>query len=289
VTSERTKIIPASSSHLLPLADPDSRPSTLLAPFHKPFFIAFLLFWVINETLLLLRFEISGAWQWIEGSLIVSAVFSTVLALGRRLPAQNVLMTVVVVSGLSTGIMTVATLTGVPLGPFTYTGNFGEKLFNVIPWPIPLLWLLVIINGRGVARLVMRPWRKTNFYGFWVIGLACAFAVILDLSLEPFAVYARGLWVWQASKTALSFYTAPWVNFLGWLIIPLAILSFSIPWLINKQPVKQAIDYHPLIVWLLFNVLLTTGNAMQGRWPAVAIGVLGNAAISVYAIRGARW
>jgi bisanhydrobacterioruberin hydratase len=288
VTSERTKAA-ATSPMVLPLANPDSKPSTLLAPWHRPFFIVFLLFWVVNEALVALRIELTGGWGWVEGGLIVSAVFSTLLALGRRLPAQNVLMTAVVVSGLATGVMAVATLTGVPLGPFIYTAHLGEKLFNVVPWPLPLLWLLVIINGRGVARLVMRPWRKTNFYGFWVIGLACLFAVIFDLGLEPFAVYAKGLWVWQASKATLSWHTAPWVNFLGWFIIPLAILSFSIPWLINKQPVKQAMDYHPLIVWLLLNGYLATGNALDGRWSAVAVTAVGNAAIAIYAIRGARW
>lgn len=221
--------------------------------------------------------------------MLVSGVLSTLLALGRRLPAQNVLMTIVTVSGLATGVMAVAVLTGVPLGPFLYTSQMGEKLFNVVPWPVPLMWLLVIINGRGVARLVMRPWRKTNYYGFWVIGLACVFAVVLDLGLEPFAVHVRGWWVWQASKATLSWYSAPWINFLGWFILSLSILSFSIPWLINKQPVKQAMDYHPLVVWLLLNVYLATGNALQGRWPAVFVTVLGNAAIAAYAIRGARW
>ena len=273
----------------MPLASPDSRPSTALAPWHKPFFIFFLLCWVLNEALMALRVDLPPEWRWIEGALVVSAFFSTLLTLGRRLPAQNVLMTAVLVLGLATGFMAIAALTGVPLGPFVYTPHLGEKLFGVVPWPIPLIWVLVIINGRGVARLVMRPWRKTNYYGFWVIGLTCLFAVIFDATLEPFAVHVKGLWVWMASKTALSYYTAPWVNFLGWFIIPLAILSFSIPWLINKQPVKQAMDYHPLIMWLLLNLYLITGNALQMRWPAVAVAVCGNTVIAVYAIRGARW
>ena len=273
----------------MPLASADSRPSTALAPLHKPFFILFLLCWFVNEALLGLRVDLPTEWRWVEGGLLVSALFSTLLSLGRRLPAQNVLMTTVVVSGLATGFMSIAALTGVPLGPFVYTEHLGDKLFNLVPWPIPIVWVLVIINGRGVARLAMRPWRKTNYYGFWVIGLTCLFAVVFDFGLEPFAVYVKGLWVWMASKTALSYYTAPWVNFLGWFIIPLSILAFSIPWLINKQPVKQAMDYHPLIMWLLLNLYLTTGNALQMRWTAVAISLCGNAVIAFYAIRGARW
>jgi uncharacterized membrane protein len=81
----------------------------------------------------------------------------------------------------------------VPFGPIAYSEAFGEKLFTVLPWPVPFLWIVVVVNGRGVARLIMRPWRKTNYYGFWVIGLTCVLAVLLDLSLEPFAS-ARHYW-----------------------------------------------------------------------------------------------
>ena len=86
-----------------------------------------------------------------------------------------------------------------------------------------------------------------------------------------------------------SWFTAPWVNFLGWFVSALAMLVFTLPWLINKQPVKQAMDYHPLVVWLLLNLWLLAGNAGHGLWLAVALGAVGNAVIAVFAIRGARW
>src|SRR6185436_7488588 len=105
----------------MPLASPDSRPSTALAPWHKPFFIIFHLCWALNETLMALRVDLPPAWRWIEGTPVVSAFFSTLLPLERRLPAQNVLMTAVLVLGLATSFMAVAALTGVPLGPYIYT------------------------------------------------------------------------------------------------------------------------------------------------------------------------
>jgi uncharacterized membrane protein len=219
----------------------------------------------------------------------VLAAATSFLALGRRLPLQNVLMAAAVIGGLSGGIVAVGVLSGVPFGPIVFSDAFAERLFAVVPWPIPLLWVALIINGRGVARLIMRPWRKTNFYGYWVIVLACLLVVLFDLGLEPFAVHVQGWWIWLASKSALSWHTAPWVNSLGWFITGMVILALSIPWLINKQPIKQPMDYHPLVVWLLLNLWVATGNALHGYWLAAALAVAGNAVASVYAVRGARW
>jgi hypothetical protein len=52
---------------------------------------------------------------------------------------------------------------------------------------MPFIWAVAVLNSRGVARLILRPWRKTTKYGLWVIGLACVLTVIFDFNLEPFA------------------------------------------------------------------------------------------------------
>ena len=256
---------------------------------HKPVFILFLVVWAVNWVLLVLRVQLPAQGRWIEALLPILAAATSVLALGRRLPFQNVLMAVVVILGLSTAIVAVGALSGVPFGPVVYSDGLGERVFTVVPWPMPLLWVALIINGRGVARLIMRPWRKTNFYGYWVIGLACALAVLFDLGLEPFAVHVKGWWIWLSGVATLSWHTAPWVNSLGWFIAALAILALAIPWLINKQPIKQPMDYQPLVVWLLLNLWVATGNALHGLWWAVGVTLVGNAVAAVYAVRGARW
>jgi uncharacterized membrane protein len=278
-----------------PLAsvDPSQLAKMRLSPaagrWHKPVFIVFLVVWAVNWVLLLLRVELPAEGRWLEALLPVLAAATSLLALGRRLPFQNVFVAAVVIVGLSTAIVAVGALSGVPFGPVVYSDDFAERLFAVVPWPMPLVWVALVINGRGVARLIMRPWRKTNFYGYWVIGLACLLAVVFDLGLEPFAVQVKGWWIWLSGKSVLSWHTAPWVNCLGWFITALAILSLSIPWLINKQPVKQPIDYHPLVVWLLLNLWVATGNAVAHLWLAVGVSLVGNMVTAIYAVRGARW
>ncbi len=279
-------------------------PSRALAPWHKPAFILFLACWAVNVVLLGLGIDQSLGGRWVEGILLWLAVLTSLLTLGRRLPLQNVATTALLVATISGIIISVGSVTGIPFGPCVYSDLLGrdlldllpssaafgqQKSFNVLPWPLPLVWIVVIVNGRGIARLIMRPWRKTNYYGFWVIGFTCLLAVILDLSMEPFAVRVKSYWIWTTAKSVPAWYTAPWVNFLGWFVTALSILAFSIPWLINKQPIKQPVDYQPLVNWLLINSWLMTGNAVHRLWPAVGLGLGANAVAAFYAIRGARW
>jgi uncharacterized membrane protein len=286
---EFDKSLPRPSTSSISATAVQDRPSPLIEYWHKPVFILFLVIWTVNWVLTLLRVELPENARWIEGCLPVMLALTSLVALARRLPLQNVLMAGAFISGISAVIVGVGVGSGVPFGPMVYGDRLGWKIFGAVPWSLPLLWVALIINGRGVARLIMRPWRKTNYYGFWVIGLTCVLAFVFDLGWEAFGVRVKNYWVWQTPNSVPAWYTAPWVNFLGWLITALAILAFTIPWLINKRPVKQPIDYHPLIVWLLLNLIVASANAVHHLSHAVIISLFGNAVVAIYAIRGARW
>jgi uncharacterized membrane protein len=255
---------------------------------HKPVFIAFLVCFAVNCVTLLLGVSLSEHWRWLEGLFWLLAAATSLLGLARRLPEQNVFMASALIAAISFTIAIVAEKTRVPFGPRAYTEALGVKIFRV-PWPMPFLWLVVIVSARGVARLIMRPWRKTTYYGFWVIGLACLLATVFDAGLEPFATRVRHYWFRETHVSVVNWYSAPWVNFLGWFVTALGILGFTTPWLINKQPVKQPTDYHPLVIWLLLNFYFATGNALQQLWFAVALSLSVNVLVAAYAVRGARW
>src|SRR5258706_1098319 len=118
-------------------------------------------------------------------ALVATAITLSVAA--RRLPFQNVLLAAVVIALIGGGVQLLGAATGIPFGAIIYTENTRPLIFNLLPWAMPLVWVVAVLNARGVARLVLRPWRKTHTYGFRVIGLTCVLVGVLDLGLEPFA------------------------------------------------------------------------------------------------------
>jgi uncharacterized membrane protein len=250
-------------------------------------FVAQLVFVCVLTWLPASRF---AAARWPEGILLCLATAAAVSSMLKQLPGQNVILAGLIIIFIGGAIQTVGALTGIPFGPFAYTGNFGQTLFNPLPWCAPLLWLVAIPVNRGVARLVLRPWRKTQAYGFWLIGITTALIVLLDFDLEPFATQVKHYWLWQPTRLPLDWYGAPLVNPLGWAVTALLILAFATPALIVKKPgPRQPPDYQPLAFWLLITVLFASGAVAHRLWPAAVFIAVSSAVVAIFAIRGGRW
>jgi uncharacterized membrane protein len=181
------------------------------------------------------------------------------------------MLAAIVIAVLGSAVHVLGGLTAVPFGPFVFTDRAGRMLFQPLPWTIPLVWLVVILNARGVALLVLRPWRQTRNYGFWLLGLAVGLVVLFDFGFEPFATQVMNYWSWKPTKLPYDWYGAPFVNFLGWALGALVILVFVTPALLNKHPVKRPPDYHPLVVWLALLVVLASATAKHRLWAATIL------------------
>lgn len=235
--------------------------------------------------------SLPGKSGWAEALLIVMLTFATLSNLAGQLPAQNVLLAaaiIAVVGGLAHGI---GAVTAIPFGPFTFVEACGPKIFNTLAWPVPALWVIIVFNSRGVARLILRPWRKLRNYGFWLIGITTALVVLFDLAMEPFASQVGRYWLWLPTAFPVTWHGVPVTNSLGWLMATLLMLAFATPSLINKQSRsrKSPPDYHPLVVWQLGLVLFATGAVMQSLWLAAGFCVATGLVTTFFAIRGARW
>ena len=227
--------------------------------------------------------------RWPEGLLLVLASASVLGSVSRGLPTQNVLLAAVIIAVIAGGVASLGALTGIPFGPCVYKPNLGQQLFYPLPWAVPFIWLVAVLTSRGVARLVLRPWRKNRNYGFQFIGLSVGLVVLFDAALEPFAAGVRHYWSWTPTKIPVDWYGAPIVNFLGWAVTALGILVFATPALINKMPVKHPPEYQPLMTWLALNVFFLVGVASQRLWPATIAIAVQVFLVGFFAIRGARW
>jgi uncharacterized membrane protein len=228
---------------------------------------------------------------WPEIILLLLAAANTLSALTRRLPFQNVLLAAFGIALIGGGVHALGAKSGIPFGPL----NFGGLLiFKTLPWPMPLLWIVVVLNSRGVARLILRPWRKIKTYGFWVIGITGALAMLFDFALEPFASRAKHYWLWMPGNPALKFIPAwfgvPLVNFFSWGIVTALILAFITPALIKKQPgQKNPADFHPLGLWLCAILIFGIGCARNELWLSLAADAAIGIVTAVFAVRGAKW
>lgn len=196
--------------------------------------------------------------------IVVLAFAATLLRQARTLPWQNVIACSAVIALLSGIFLAIGAKVGIPFGPFFFTENFAPLLFHQVPWPLPLLWVVVLLNARGVARLILHRWQNGPNHGLWIIAAASLLAALFDAALEPFASHANHWWIWKPSRATFSWYGAPWVNFVGWMVVTFFILALTAPWLINKKSSDEPpLDFQPLIVWTALMLLLTVGNAVN--------------------------
>jgi len=257
---------------------------------HRVLFGLFLLQFALVWTRLWLPWPLLGSARWPDGLLVVLTTATVLASLTRQLPGQNVMLASIIIAFIAGAVQTFGALTAIPFGPYVYTDHIGQQLFYPLPWAVPLMWIAVMLASRSVARLMLRPWRNTQAYGFRLIGLTTLLVVLLDVGLEPFATLVKHYWFWNPTKLKFDWYSTPWVNFLGWAVTALLILAFATPSLINKKPRQQPPpDYSPLVVWLLLNFLFATGATVHHLWPAVGAVALSSVGVAVFAIRGARW
>jgi uncharacterized membrane protein len=231
-------------------------------------------------------FHTGGEWN---ALLLGFAVAASLSAQARRLPLQSVLFAAFITALIGAAADGLSAETGLPRGPLSFGEAGGAQLFHFVPWATGLIWIVAVFNSRGVARLILRPWRTVKNYGFWVIGLTAALSLVFDLALEPFA-RVKHLWLWQATKIPVNWHGASPLSFVGWTFVTLIILAFVTPFLIRKQPGEQrGPDFAPLALWLGSLTLFAVNSAQAGQWPAVIFDATAAAAVGLLAWRGARW
>lgn len=249
----------------------------LPARLHKPAFGVLLVAVAVDLVRAALGLDWPPEWTWLGSAPWLAAALSLLVGLARRLPLQNVVFAGAGVWVCAAVVECLNARTGLPLGWRRADAGAGGALFRV-PWFAPWLWLTLLLAARGLARLALKPHRKLQFYGFWVMGLTALLVMLAVLAVAPVAPVAG--W-WRAEVIdrwwGWGWYRQPWLTVPAWGVTTLLLLGFSTPWLLNKKPVKQPTDLHPLAVWVAVLGWLIGRQLIAGLWPAAAVsgGVLG--------------
>lgn len=113
--------------------------------------------------------------------------------------------------------------TGFPFGPYRYTDHFGWRLGGVLPFTIPLAWLIILLSGRRLV-LAIRP--EATRAGV-ALGAALT-ALVSDVNLEPVAWKIRAYWIWYPGREPAPSNWPPVQNYVSWFVVAF-LLTYALP------------------------------------------------------------
>lgn len=244
----------------------------LPAQWHRPAFGLLQLAVAANLAVTALRLKPGPpAMMLLEGAPWALATVSLGIGLVRRLPLQNIAFASFGLLLASTALELLTAQTGVPFGLRRETAGGG--CFGM-PWFAPFIWAALTLSARGLARLMLKPCRQTQFYGLWVLGVATTLICFAWLATVPVAS-SGGWWESRTAASVLHWHGMPLLALPAIAVAALLQLAFVTPWLLNKKPVRQPLDLHPLAVWVCLIGWLLARQAIAGqRGPILLTGVL---------------
>ena len=115
----------------------------------------------------------------------------------------------------------VGVATGWVYGGYHYTADFGPRIFDLIPYLIPVNWFMMLYPSYVMAERIFPG--EGNGWKQW-LGIAAAGGVMMtawDLVMDPLMV-SRGHWVWERAG---AFFGIPIQNYFGWWLTSFTILA----------------------------------------------------------------
>jgi len=209
--------------------------------------------------------------HWPEALFLITATTITLTSLARELPSQNALLAGGSLALAGLGLESLNAATGVPYGSIVFMPQGGVLLFHALPWCTPLLWVLILLNARGVARFLLASARTNPNYGFYVLGLTSLLVIWFDLSFQTFAVQVAHYWKWTSESGHSGWLQVPWHVLLSRGLAALVTLGLVTPVLINKKPATKPLLVFPVMLWSLLLLFLSTATAVRGLWAAFGI------------------
>ena len=180
----------------------------------------------------------------------------------------------------------IGTSTGEPFGNYAYTNFLGYKLFDHVPFSIPLSWFYVgfatfLIGYVLTGMLALTP--KSLFaviFGAWLL-------TVWDLVLDPAMAHeSLGVKFWTWSETG-PYFGMPGQNFLGWALTAVLFMSVArILWMSTPPTDGRSLRiWFPVAVFILNIVFASALSASVDLWLPIVFAVVLGALPALAALR----
>jgi uncharacterized membrane protein len=217
-----------------------------------------------NKTIYEIGWKFSGPSVVVLGTL--AALLHSIGRLGRRISVQAFVFS----SLLSLAAELIGTSTGYPFGGYSYSTLLGYRIFNLVPFPIPISWYFMLYCSLAMAGRLMKA--DDSAAGRWKWALAGgAILSAWDVSMDP-AMVVTAHWVWAEPGF---FYGMPLTNWIGWFftgtMVARVMLIFLPPSAIKA---KVSPTWFPLALYAVNGVMSTTICIAHGFTWAWAGGIV---------------
>lgn len=181
----------------------------------------------------------------------------------------------------------VGATTGFPFGSYSYTNVLQPQIIGVVPLAIPFAWLLIVGAAVGTSEQILekdgRDLRTDVRVSVTKVLTAASLALLLDVTIEPFAVHINHYWVWSASQ-ASTYYGIPTSNFAAWwvtsVILVIILLNRRRAAALTRLAMPPRLRPRPFWPWMPLTLYLTNltmfevVNLARGQVMAAIIGGL---------------
>lgn len=177
----------------------------------------------------------------------------------------------------------VGATTGFPFGTYSYTDVLQPQILGVVPLAIPFAWLLIVTAAVGIGELILgrdgpgaHAERRVSATK---VLTAASFALLLDVTIEPFAVHINHYWVWSESAAG-SYYGIPASNFVAWFVTSVLLSWVVLLYRARASVTRPSLRGEPFWPWLpvclyLSNLtMFVLVNLARGQETAAVIGGL---------------
>jgi len=208
--------------------------------------------------------------DWVTPVFLTVAAWVTVQTVCKELPLQNVVLAAAIIGGLGGVAHWLSQISGVPLGPIAVGDVRGHSPFQEWVPGVALLWVIAVLNARGVVRWGLRNRAGHPSHGLRVIGLSTGLVVLMATGLEPYATVVHRLWLWGPTRLPFDWHGVPISCLVGWGTVSLIALMAAMPALINKHPTPPGPRPEPLLIWVSVNGLFVLSGMIRDL-PDVAV------------------
>lgn len=232
-------------------------------------------------SLLLVALDRVPVWgTWMGGALLIlqGALMGLWLTLNYGRHGASAALLILFLSWL---VEHIGATTGFPFGAYSYTDVLQPQIFGVVPLAIPFAWLLIVPAAVGAAELLERDGAAAGRAAPWKLLTAAAFALLLDVTIEPFAVHINHYWVWSDSAQG-GYYGIPASNFVAWWFTSLLLSWVLLHGRQRAVPRAVALPWLPLALYLANLIMFVVVNLARGQASAAAIGGLILLALACY-------